>query len=215
MTAMAGGGPIGALLQARSPRLVLASASMARRTLLTAAGLCFEAIPARIDEDAIKQAARTEAAAAEDTAVLLGELKAMRVSARQPGALVIGADQLLVCDGEIFDKPADLATARAQLRRLRGRRHALLGAVVCVRDQVRLWHHLAREQLLMRAFSDAMLDHYLAIEAERVLDWVGAYRIEGVGVQLFEAIEGDYFSILGLSLLPLLGFLRQHGVLAS
>ena len=214
MSGGSGAGQIAGALQAALPRLVLASGSPARRNLLAAAGLQFEAIPARIDEDAVKQSARIGAVLPDDTALLLAELKAMRISQRHPDALVIGADQLLVCEGEIFDKPADMAAARAQLRRLRGRWHELVGGAVCVRDRSRVWHYAARARLLMRDFSDVVLDGYLAAEGEHVCESVGAYRIEGIGLQLFDAIEGDYFSILGLPLVPLLGFLRQHGVLA-
>lgn len=202
-------------LQAEAPLLVLASFSAARRAMLAAAGLRFAVIPARVDEEALKQGARAQSASAEEAATMLAELKAQRISARQPDALVIGADQILACEGEWFDKPADLDAARAQLRRLRGRRHMLATAVACVGNGQVLWHDIARPRLQMRAFSDAALEAYLAEEAEHVTQSVGAYRIEGPGLQLFDAIEGNYFSILGLPLLPLLGFLRQHRVLAD
>jgi septum formation protein len=202
-------------LQADAPRLVLASGSAARRNMLAAAGLHFDVVPARVDEDALKRAARAEGAPAVETALMLAELKAQRVSAGEPQAVVIGADQLLVCEGEWFDKPADLAAAREQLRRLRGKRHMLATAVACMTAGRVLWHHVAEPRLLMRPISDTVLEDYLAAEAEHVTASVGAYRIETAGVQLFDAIEGDYFSVLGLPLLPLLGFLRQHGVLMS
>lgn len=200
-------------LQAATPPLILASASSGRRNLLEAAGLRFEVIPAPVDEDEIKRAARSEATRPEDTALLLAQTKAMRVSVRRPDAVVLGADQLLVCDGKWFDKPVDIRAAREQLLRLRGQRHTLATAVVCVCDRVPIWHHVARPTLSMRHFSDAVLDAYLAEEKEHLTSSVGAYRIEATGVQLFDAIEGDHFSIVGLPLLPLLGFLRQHGVL--
>ncbi len=189
--------------------LVLASGSAIRRTLLEAAGLAFTVRPVAVDEAAMKAALAGEEPG--DVALALADLKARRV--RQPGALVIGADQLLVCDGEWFDKPPDLAAARAQLVALRGRSHELVTAVTCWRDGAMLWRHVARPRLTMRAFSDAFLDWYLRVEGEAVLACVGAYRLEGPGVQLFDAVEGEYAAVLGLPLLPLLGFLRQNGEL--
>ncbi|MCA7121188.1 MAG: Maf family protein [Acidibrevibacterium sp.] len=190
--------------------LILASASAVRLSLLKGAGLSVAAKPAAIDEAAIKAAARAEAADVADTALLLAEMKARRVARAAPAALVIGADQILVQGSEWFDKPADLATAAKQLRRLAGVWHELVTAIVCWRGDAVLWRHVARPRLRMRPLSEAALAAYLAAEGERVLSSVGAYRLEGPGIQLFEAIEGEYFSILGLPLLPLLGFLRQH-----
>ena len=201
------------MMQAETPRLVLASASASRRALLDGAGLRFEARPATVDETAVKQSMRADGADAADTALLLAELKAARI--RDADSLVIGADQLLVCDGQWFDKPADLAAARTQLQTLRGRPHQLMTAVVCRRGGQVVWHHVARPRLVMRPFTDAFLDAYLALEGDRVLSSVGAYRLEGPGIHLFEGIEGEYAAILGLPLLPLLGFLRQHGVLVT
>jgi septum formation protein len=200
------------MLQQPLPRLLLASASPARRAMLDAAGVIFQAQPARVDEAGLKLAARAENASADETALLLAEMKARRLNA--PDALVIGADQLLVCGDRWFDKPKDEAEARAHLKALRGRTHTLVTAVVCVRDGARIWHHLAHPRLTMRDFSDDVLEAYLATEGDRVLASVGAYRVEGPGIQLFEAIEGEHSAILGLPLLPLLGFLRQHGVLS-
>ena len=203
------------MLQVEAPRLVLASASPARRAVLAAAGLRFEAQAASIDEAAIKEAGRAEGASAGDIATLLAELKAERVARRDPSALVIGCDQLLVCGEEWFDKPADLGEARTHLRRLRGRTHELVTSVVCLRDGSRIWHHVARPRLMMRPFSDGFLEAYLAAEGSHVTSSVGAYRLEGLGVHLFDRIEGEHAAILGIPLLALLGFLRQHGVLAS
>jgi septum formation protein len=203
------------VFQHDEPRVILASESQARRALLQAAGIRFESRPARIDEDAVKQAAKAEGASPEDTALLLAELKAERIAAREPDAVVIGADQLLECEGSWFDKPASIAAAREQLAALRGRTHTLVTAVLCHRGESRLWHHVASPRLTIRRFSDAFLEEYLAAEGEAITGCVGAYRLEGPGVQLFERIEGDHFSILGLPLLRLLGFLRQHAVLAS
>lgn len=203
------------MLQLDSPPLLLASGSAARRALLEAAGLRFTVAPAAVDEDEIRRGAQSEGAEPGETAVLLADLKARAAARRAPEAVVIGADQILVCEDAWFAKPADSAGARTQLQALRGRTHRLETAVVCRADGQRIWHHLARPRLTMRAFSDAFLDAYLEAEGPAVLGSVGAYRLEGLGVHLFDRIEGEHTAILGLPLLPLLGFLRQHGVLAS
>ncbi len=202
-------------LQMATPPLLLASASTARRAVLEAAGLRFTAEAAHIDEAAIKQAAKAEGLKADETALILSEMKAQRLSRRYPDALVIGCDQLLVCEDQWFDKPADLAAASAQLTALRGKTHVLETALVCMRNEQILWHHVACPKLAMRPFSDEFLAAYLALEGEAVLSSVGAYRLEGLGVQLFDTITGEHSAILGLPLLPLLGFLRQNGVLLA
>jgi septum formation protein len=166
-----------------------------------------------VDEAAIKQAAQAEGIPPAEAALMLAEAKAERVARRDTEALVIGCDQLLVCEDRWYDKPADLAAARAQLLALRDRAHTLVTAVVCHRGGQRVWQHVATPRLTMRAFSDTFLDAYLALEGERVLGSVGAYRLEGPGLHLFARVEGDHAAILGLPLLELLGFLRQHGVL--
>jgi septum formation protein len=201
------------MLQRETPRLILASQSPFRRALLEGAGLRFTTHPAHVDEAAIKRAVQAERESAEDAALLLAEMKAARVARREPGALVIGADQILVCEGVWFDKPADVTEARAQLRTLRGKTHMLATAVVCHVGESRIWHHVVRPRLTMRVFSDAFLETYLAEEGETVTATVGGYRLEGPGVQLFDRIDGEYSAIIGLPMLPLLGFLRQHGVL--
>jgi septum formation protein len=201
------------VIQAAAPALILASASKARRAVLEGAGLRFETRVAGVDEDAIKQAAQAEGISADEAALILADAKAERVARAAPDALVIGADQLLVCDGAWFDKPPDMAAARAHLQRLRGRRHELVTALVCHRAGQRIWQHVAKPRLTMRDFSDAFLEAYLAAEGEALLSSVGAYRLEGHGAQLFDRIEGDQPAILGMPLLPLLGFLREHGVL--
>jgi septum formation protein len=201
------------MLQRPTPRLILASASASRREILQAAGLKFAVQPANVDEAAVKRSARADGASADDAALLLAELKARRVASRDPEALVIGADQILTCGDAWFDKPDDVSTAADQLRALRGRTHELATAVICQQSGQRIWHHLARPRLTMRAFSGAFLDAYLAAEGDDVTATVGAYRLEGRGAHLFERIDGDHAAILGLPLLPLLGFLRQHGVL--
>lgn len=201
------------MIQAEAPRLVLASASASRKALLERAGLRFEAIPAHVDEAEVKRAAQSDALPPADAALLLADLKAQRVARRMPEALVIGSDQLLVCGETWFDKPADMAEARAHLLALRGRAHVLVTAIVCHRHGQRVWHHVAQPRLTMRTFSDAFLDAYLAAEGEALTTTVGAYRLEGLGVHLFDRVEGEHAAILGLPLLPLLGFLRQHRVL--
>jgi septum formation protein len=203
------------MFQLPTPRLVLASASTSRRALLAAAGLTFEVRPADIDEAAVRCDARAEGMGAEVTALLLAELKASAVALCEPGALVIGADQILVCDGVWFDKPADVAGAREQLRALRGRSHVLATAAVCHQGDCRIWHDVAVPCLTMRDFSDDFLDRYLVAEADTVTSTVGAYRLEGRGVNLFDAVEGDHSAILGLPLLPLLSFLRKMRVLVG
>ncbi len=201
------------MIQAVEPALILASGSATRHALLTAAGLSFTVQVPRLDEQAIKRSAQEDGADAGEAALLLAETKARR--ARMPGALVIGIDQILVHDGRWFDKPADLSEARSHLQSLRGGTHELATAVACLRGGVRVWHHVARPVLTMRAFSDDFLDAYLAAEGDVCLASVGAYRLEGLGVHLFDRVQGEHAAILGLPLLPLLGFLRQHGVLLA
>lgn len=195
-------------------RLILASQSPFRAGLLAAAGVALETMAAHVDEAEVKEAARAEGASADETALLLASLKAERIARRHPEALVIGADQMLVCEGAWFDKPPDMAAARAQLLALRGRAHTLVTAVLCQRGGQRLWQHVAKPKLVMRDFSEAFLDQYLALEGEVLTTTVGAYRVEGPGLQLFDRIEGEHSEIVGLPMLALLGFLRQHGVLA-
>jgi septum formation protein len=170
-------------LQQPQPRLVLASSSASRRAVLAAAGLAFEAVPAAVDEAALKESAQAEGIGPEDAAIMLAEAKAERVARRMPEALVIGGDQLLVCameDGRDrwFDKPADMAAARAHLLALRGRTHRLVGGTVAWRGGTRIWQDVTTSRLTMRAFSDEFLDAYLAAEGEAILASVGAYRLE-------------------------------------
>jgi len=200
------------MLQRPTPRLILASASESRRALLAAAGLTFAVQPADIDEAAVKRAARAEGLSARDAALRLAEAKARRVAPANPDALVIGADQILVCDDAWFDKPADVAAAREQLRTLRGRSHVLATAVVCQVGQQQVWHHVAQPRLTMRDFSDDFLDGYLAAEGDDVTSTVGSYRLEGRGVHLFAEVDGEHSAVLGLPLLALLDYLRHHGV---
>ncbi len=193
--------------------LILASASAARLSLLRAAGVAVESEPAAIDEDELKTSLRAAGATVTAAADALAELKAQKVSRRHPGALVLGADQMLECDGRWFEKPLDRAAARAQLLALRGRAHRLVSSAVAVRDGARLWHRTEEAVLTMRPFSDAFLEAFLAAAGPGILQSVGAYRLEGSGAQIFAQIRGDYFAILGLPLLPLLDFLRAQGLL--
>jgi septum formation protein len=196
-----------------SEPVILASASRARSGMLQAAGVSIEVVPARVDESELKIALRGQGADPADVAVALAELKALQVSRSHPGRLVLGADQMLDCDGAWFDKPEGRDAARDQLKSLRGRRHRLTSAAVLARDGARVWHHAAAAQLTMRGFTDTFLDLYLKEVGEAVLSSVGAYQIEGLGAQMFERIDGDYFVILGMPLLPVLDILREQNAL--
>ncbi len=193
--------------------LVLASGSRVRATLLRQAGLAFEVCPADVDESVTKR----EMAGADPMRIAeaLAVIKARAVSPSCPGALVIGADQMLVCGGGLFDKPADIEEARSHLRRLRGMTHHLCTAAVIVCDDEVVWRHSERPELVMRRFSDSFIDSYLDAIGDDALLSVGAYQLEGQGSQLFERVTGDFFSILGLPLLPLLAFLRHRNLIEA
>jgi septum formation protein len=195
--------------------LILASASTARARLLREAGVAFTVDPADLDEGAVKRVQRRAGAGALDCAMALAIAKAQAVSGRHPGALVIGADQILALGDEWFDKPADLRAAAQQLAALRGKTHRLATAVCIGRDGAVLWQAASQPLLTMREFGDAFRDAYLAAEGEAVLSSVGSYRLEGRGVQLFAAIEGDHFAIQGLPLIELLGYLRVAGAIPA
>ena len=197
----------------QAPRLILASASRSRRALLEGAGVMVTSKPAQIDEDEIKLAMRAEGAAAIEVAEALAELKALRVSQQDQEALVVGADQILICGDLWFDKPADLDHAAGHLRALSGKSHELLTCVCVARGGSRIWHHRARATLVMRPLSEVYIRDYLSALGPRALESVGAYQLEGLGAQLFSRVEGDFFTILGLPLLPLLEFLRSHEVI--
>jgi septum formation protein len=193
-----------------SPKpLVLASKSDVRGKILAAAGLRFEIRPAQLDERAVEAKAGVPDAAA--AARHLARAKALAVAAARPGHLVLGADQTLARGSTRFSKPADRAAAAEQLRALRGRTHELHSALALVRDAVVLFDCVDTARLTMRDFSDRFLDDYLDMAGDAALHSVGGYQLEGIGIHLFERVEGDYFTILGLPLLPLLGFLRQNG----
>jgi septum formation protein len=194
--------------------LILASRSAARAELLERARVPFEVVAAAVDEQAVRDGMLAEGAPARDIADALAELKARRVASRHPERLVLGADQVLVADGIIHEKPADRAAARAQLASLRGRPHQLLSAAVVFEDGRPVWRHIGRADLVMRPFSDSFLESYLGREGDAVLESVGSYRIEDGGAQLFARISGDIYTIMGLPLLELLDFLRTREVIA-
>lgn len=195
-----------------APLLVLASGSAARGRLLRDAGLAFVAQPVALDEEEVRAACRVDGMDSAATAETLAWMKAERASRKHPGALVVGADQMLDLGGDWLEKPLTRDGLRRQLLALRGRSHTLLSALVVVRDGERLWHTVERAQMTMRRFSDDFLDSYVAGVGDDVLQSVGGYHLEGWGAQLFSRVEGDYFTVLGLPLLSLLGFLREHGV---
>jgi septum formation protein len=194
--------------------VVLASQSSARRAVLQGAGVPFEATVSGVDEEALKTRLLAQGYGPRGVAEALAEEKALTVSRARSG-LVIGADQTLELEGGLYDKVATLDEARERLRRLRARPHHLHSAVVLAQDGKIVWRETESATLTMRAFTDGFIDAYLAAEGDAALGSVGCYRLEGMGAQLFEQIEGDYFAILGLPLLGLLGVLRREGVLAG
>jgi septum formation protein len=196
-------------------RVVLASASAARAALLRAAGVAFSVEPAAIDEAELKRQARHAGDSAMACAIALATEKACTVSHRERDALVIGGDQILAAGSEWFDKPCDLAEARVQLLSLRGRTHRLATALCVAQAGNPLWRTTSEPKLTMRRFSNGFLDAYIAAEGESLLGSVGAYRLEGRGVQLFSRVSGDHFAVLGLPLIELARFLRERGVLPA
>jgi septum formation protein len=192
--------------------IVLASGSPFRRSLLANAGLDFSIVKPGIDERAV-EAAITGEVTPEDVASILAEAKALDVSERHPEALVIGSDQTLSLGDEIFHKPADMEGARRHLLKLSGKTHSLNSAVVLAQGGETLWRDVAVARLTMRKLSAAFIGRHLARVGAKALESVGAYQIEGEGIQLFEEIEGDYFTIVGLPLLPLLAALRERGAI--
>lgn len=191
--------------------IILASASLSRRQLLVAAGIPCRAVPSGVDEEAIKRADLR----LHEVPVELAKAKALAISEQYPAAIVIGADQILICDGKRFDKPQTVEAASDQLMRLRGKTHELKTVVSCALDGAIEWSHTEDAWLTMRNFSDEWLRSFLAAEGGGVTDSVGGYKIEERGIQLFSQVEGDYFAILGLPLLPLLEFLRSRGAIAT
>ena len=197
-----------------SHRIVLASGSQSRRAVLAAAGVEAETIKPNVDEDAAKASFRASDMKVRDQAMQLAEFKSVKISMREQG-LVIGCDQMLSLDGEPFDKPVDLDDARNHLKKLSGKSHILETAIVISENGKPVWRHLARPKLTVRKLSDEFIDTYVDTIGDPLLSTVGAYQLEGLGAQLFTRIDGDYFTILGLPLLPLLDYLRTRGVLMS
>ncbi len=191
--------------------LVLASRSKVRQKLLVAAGIPVEVCPANIDEREVELAAPAQQSAA--IATFLSREKALSVESSNSGRLVLGADQLLALDGKRFSKPGDRSHARAQLLTLSGRTHTLYSAVALVQNATVLFEHVSTARMTMRGLTDRFLEHYLDVVGSDATESVGAYQLEGLGIQLFERVEGEYFTVLGLPLMEVLGFLRQHGFL--
>ena len=201
--------------EAASLPLILGSGSPFRRRMLEAAGLVFQVVVADVDEAVLKQelARQVPAHGPSGIAQALARAKAEAVSSIHPAAMVIGADQVLALDGELFDKPADVGAARLQLQKLRGKTHRLTSAVVLAHGGKAVWTHVDEAVMTMRAFSADFLEHYLSQGDADLCRMVGAYEIEGAGIQLFQRVEGDHFTIIGLPLLPLLAELRAQGVI--
>ncbi len=192
-------------------KIILASASEIRADLLRRAGLDFDVMPGRIDEQAVRQSHMAEGGTPHDLADLLAEMKALKVSDRNPGALVIGADQILECDGRIFGKPESRAEGAEHLRLLSNRGHRLLSAAVVCQDGRPLWRHVGQVRMTMNPLSEGFINAYLSRNWDEVRHSVGCYQIEAEGVRLFSRIEGDFFHILGLPLIELLTWLHIRG----
>lgn len=193
--------------------VVLASGSPFRRKMLEDAGVAVETVPANIDERAVEAAVEGSGVTPQELAAILAEAKALDVSERMPGRLVVGADQTLSLGDEVLHKPADMDAARRRLLLLSGKTHELNSAVVVARDGEALWRHVGVARLTMRDLDPGFVGRHLSRVGDKALSSVGAYQIEGEGIQLFEAVEGDYFTIVGLPLLPLLGELRRLGAI--
>ncbi len=195
------------------PKIILASGSAIRREILSAAGIAFDVMRPDVDEDFLKKEAAARNLDLEETAMRLAEAKCLAVSDADSD-LVIGSDQILEFKGAAFDKPKDMAEARARLAKLSGQKHTLINAVAVARNGEIVWRHIDRPALFMRDLSDEELDAYFETAGDDILSSVGAYQIEKLGSRLFENIDGSHFAVLGLSLFPLLGFLRREGAVA-
>lgn len=193
--------------------LILASGSEIRAKLLQNAGVQISLQPARIDEEAVRAALEEEDAPPRDVADTLAEMKALKISDKNPSALVLGCDQVLAIGREVLGKPETIEEVRAQLKKLRGQQHNLLSAAVIVKDGKPIWRHVGQARLKMRNFNDAYLDAYLDRNWQSVRHSVGGYKLEEEGVRLFNHVQGDYFTILGLPLIELLSYLTTIGEL--
>ncbi|GGX39834.1 Maf-like protein [Tateyamaria omphalii] len=193
--------------------IVLASGSSIRAQLLQNAGIEFEVMVPRIDEEAVKEALIAEEASPRDIADALAEMKARKVADKVPGAMIIGCDQVLSFDNDLLSKPIDPMDAAEQLRAMRGQRHMLLSAAIIYHEGKPIWRHVGQVRLRMRNVSDAYLDGYIDRNWDDIRHSVGAYQLEAEGVRLFHSIEGDYFNVLGMPLLELLAFLTLRGVI--
>lgn len=195
--------------------IILASGSVTRAKMLRDAGVSLRIDVSRVDEDAVKRAMLAEGAPPRDIADKLAELKGLRVSSRNGETLVLSADQVLVSGGTLYNRARNAEELATQLRELRGKSHELLSAAVICEGGRPIWRHVGRAQLIMRSFSDTYLEEYIADGGAGLLDTVGGYKLEEKGAQLFSRVQGDYFSVLGLPLLEILGFLRARGVLTE
>jgi septum formation protein len=191
--------------------LILASRSKVRQKLLAAAGVPIEVCPADLDERQLEALSPSQQSGA--VATFLASEKALSVEVSSPGRLVLGADQLLALDGKRFSKPGDRATARAQLLQLSGRTHTLYSALAFVQNASVQFEHVSTARMTMRSLSGRFLEHYLDVVGNDATESVGAYQLEGLGIQLFERVDGEYFTVLGLPLMEVLDFLRQRGYL--
>ncbi|GGA18727.1 Maf family nucleotide pyrophosphatase [Neptunicoccus cionae] len=196
-------------------QIVLASGSQIRGAMLRDAGVEFTTDVPRVDEESILLSLQAEGAKPGDIADTLAEYKARRIADRHPASLVIAADQVLTCNGQVYSKPKSIDEAREHLKSLRGQGHQLLSAVVVYEETKPVWRHIGRAQLAMRDFSDDFLEDYLEKAGDTVLSSVGCYQLENIGVTLFSRVQGDYFTILGLPLLEVLDFLRSRGAIQS
>ncbi|MBH68029.1 MAG: septum formation protein Maf [Rhodospirillaceae bacterium] len=194
--------------------VVLASSSASRQKLLERAGVPHRVEPSKVDEEEVKRSMRAVGKTSLELAEALADLKATTVSRKHPGRLVLGADQILDCDGKSFDKPSDFANAKEQLKALRGKSHKLISYAVIVQDSVRVWSGVDTATVTIRPnVSDQFIDNYIARCGQDILSTTGVYKAESLGVQLFSKIEGNHYAILGLPLLSLLDYLRETGVL--
>jgi septum formation protein len=198
-----------------TPSVILASGSATRQSMLRSAGVPFEIDRPDVDEGALKNECRARGLSVAQTAEALALAKAKQIVPRHPGRIVLGGDQMLECDGEWFDKPVDRAAAGRQLMKLSGRTHRLHAATVALRDDQVIWRNIDIAELTIRPITPNFLEAYLDRVGDAILSSVGGYQVEGLGIQLFSAINGSHFTILGMALLPLLDFLRAEGVLES